>query len=203
MNIDPNLFVNFTKLKNLVYSGLFNYSNESINFLYKNLKSSSVEQGDWFNLDFTTGGMFESEGKGLDQDVLYIGSGKIAVCHLFRNDIVYQDSTVDKELFEFRQKLQDIGGIQSAQFYHINNIIVLEHIDELPQNNILRMTFPLQIPHNRQYNLFAIKLDLQTIVPEENEIIFFDHKIKHSAWNLTGEDWKFLSFDIEESFLRK
>lgn len=200
MMLNPTSFKFFHKLKNIVDSNYINHDNDAITKIFNESKDNNE---DWFNLDFTTGGMFESEGKGLDQDVLYIGTGKIAVCQLFRNDIMYQDSPIDKALSEFRQKLQDIGGIQSAQFYHINNIIVLEHIDELSQNNILRMLFPLETPDCQDYNKFGIKLDLQTIVPEKNEIIFFDHKIKHSAWNLTGEDWKFLSFDIEESFVRK
>lgn len=199
MILDPTSFESFNQLKEIADSNYINYDNDNIS---KICNESKENNEDWFYLDYSKENFIESEGKGIDYDNIYIGSGKLFVCQIYNKDFDYTKSTTNNELSEFRSKLTQVHGVDSAQFYRVDNIIILEHIDVLPEKRLFRMLFPLEVPKCNKSNLFGFKIDTDTIVPEENQIILFDHAIKHSAWNLTGQDWKFLSFDILGDYIK-
>jgi len=199
MILDPTSFTHFNELKNIVDKNYF--ENTDISFFSNLYKNGQEENVDWFDLDYSKENFIDSEGIGIDDDNIYIGSGKLFVCQLFREDLNYKDSVVNEYFYNFRQDIKNIPGVQSSQFYRVNDIVILEHTDELPNNNLFRMIFPLEVPVCEKSNIFGFKIGTETIIPQRNQIIFFNHSIKHSAWNLTGTDWKFISFDISADYI--
>lgn len=195
MILDPTSFESFNQLKEIVDSNYINYDNNNISKIFNESKENNEN---WFYLDYSKENFIESEGDEIDNDIIFIGSGKLFVCQLYNREL----STTNNTLSEFRSKLNQVHGVDSAQFYRANDIIILEHTDVLPEKRLFRMVFPLEVPECNKSNLFGFKIGTHTLIPQKNQIIFFDHTVKHSAWNLTGQDWKFLSFDILEECIK-
>lgn len=199
MILDPTSFEFFDKLSSIVKSSYINYKDDNITRIFNESKENNEE---WFYLDYSKDNFIESEGDEIDNDIIFIGSGKLFVCQLYNREFDYTKSTTNNTLSEFRLKLIQVPGIDSAQFFKADNIVILEHTDVLPERRLFRMMFPLIVPDCNKSNLFGFKIGTHTLIPQKNQIIFFDHTVKHSAWNLTGQDWKFLSFDILEEYIK-
>lgn len=189
MVVTTNLY-DYNFFKDIVDETLKNFNPES----YLNYLTTIEECAEWvFWLDNTKGIKFPSDDD--CDEVLFVGNGSMSVIPIFNRFKEYRYIENIKEFHSFKKNVVDLPQIISAQFFSLTNIMCLEHND-YGNENYNRVIFNLNVPDTKNCNLCGIKVDKNTILPVEDDILLFDHKIRHAAWNFTQQQWTFLSFDV-------
>lgn len=213
--MNPYNLNNFTKIKQIVDDSVLDLTDSSLSILWNELyksththmdhsrqhwvyvdlnsdyvkKTDTIEEIDWDDLNHCVAGRPGNFTSGF----WWIKILRPNISEFYNKDI--------SDYFSSMNEIKSIDGLHAFDLAAIKDAEIVPHTDP-PESGYTayRLLCSVDVPLETDSEKLGFKCGDDVYSPLTHKYILFDQDVVHSAWNHTGQWWKFFVIDIDKKF---